>query len=162
VLFARRRVGRDGSGVRSGRYARAMTRFLSIAALSFALLAGVTTFPARAQARQCSLDSMSPAEKQALSAGYYKVAREQGQARAEAWVKAQATAYGEKLVAEGVCPQKGTPRVAQREEPAPAQDDPPLRNRHGKTCKRIEMENQNVPNLGGAMGWALIPVCKDD
>ena len=162
MQFARRRVGRDGSGVRSARYGRAMTRVLPIAALSLALLAGVAAIPAYAQARQCSLDSMSPAEKQAFSAGYHRIAREQGQARAEAWVKAQATAYGEKLVAEGVCPPKGAPRVAQREESAPAQDDPPLRNRHGKTCKRIEMENQNIPNLGGAMGWALIPVCKDD
>ncbi len=36
-----------------------------------------------------------------------------------------------------------------------------MRNRYGKPCKRIELENQNVPNIGGAMGWALIPVCKD-
>ncbi|TGX56196.1 hypothetical protein E5A73_03635 [Sphingomonas gei] len=138
-----------------------MIRLLPIAGLLLASATAVAAAPVPSQARQCSLDSMSPAEKQALSAGYYKVAREAGQARAEAWVKAQASAFAKKLIAEGVCPPPAATRNDSPASPEPAEGDEPLRNRHGKPCKRIEMENQNVPNLGGAMGWALIPVCKD-
>lgn len=56
------------------------------------------------------------------------------------------------------------PVIARRAHPGAVprtEQEARMRNRYGKPCKRIELENQNVPNIGGAMGWALIPVCKD-
>ncbi|MET0308261.1 MAG: hypothetical protein ABW023_06095 [Sphingomonas sp.] len=113
------------------------------------------------QARQCWLDAMSDAEKRALVLEYARVQHAEGKARADAWAQEQKAAYGRRSVAKGVCP----PDTASAQAPtpparAPQPDKRPL-NRYGQPCKRLELENQNVPNVGGSMGWALVQVCKD-
>jgi hypothetical protein len=125
--------------------------------LPMAILCLAAAAPAQAQERQCWLDAMSDAEKRALVIGYAEMQRTDGRARADAWAQAQRAAYIEKFASRGVCP---LPRTGSAQEPTPS-PEPQLLNRAGKPCKRIELENQNVPNIGGAMGWALIPVCKD-
>ncbi|WP_423604226.1 hypothetical protein [Sphingomonas sp. MS122] len=130
-------------------------------AMILLLVTSAHAAPAPGQARQCWLDAMSDAEKRALVEGYARVSRSEGRARAEAWAQAQRGAYIRKFAANGVCP---VPRTADTREPA--RDDgrhqeQPILNRHGKPCKRLELENQNVPNIGGSMGWALVQVCKD-
>lgn len=135
-----------------------LAKILSCATMACGMAAAM---PARAQApgqeRQCWLDAMSDAQKRELVLGYARVKQTEGKARAEAWAEAQRAAYTRQAEAQGVCP---GPRAAEAQDAAPA-DGQRIRNRHGKPCKRIELENRNVPNIGGAMGWALVQVCKD-
>ena len=155
-----------------------MTR-LPIACLlaGLALADAACTQPAPAQqrvAQACSVDAMSPAEKDALYAEYKRVRSRDGEARAEAWIKEQATALRERLAAKGVCPPANVALADAGDDGAPspshegaapreaASNESQVLNRRGQPCKRVEMENQNVPNVGGSMGWALVAVCKDD
>jgi hypothetical protein len=139
-------------------------RMMTIAILLLAAPAPATlahAAPAPGQARQCWLDAMSDAEKRALVEGYARIGRTEGKARADAWAQAQRSSYARKFAANGTCPAPRTASV-----PAPGRDDEPRQeqpvlNRDGKPCKRLELENRNVPNIGGSMGWALIQVCKD-
>jgi hypothetical protein len=129
-----------------------LTLFLAAAPSPHAVAA-----PLQDQPRQCWFDAMSDAEKRELVHGYVRVQRGEGKERAAAWAQAQREAYVRRAAAQGVCPQQS----AQRQRgPAPS-SEPKLLNRHGKPCTRIELENQNVPNIGGSMGWALVQVCKD-
>lgn len=112
------------------------------------------TSAARGDTGQCWFDAMSDTEKEAFVTGYTSRKTTEGKVRATAWADGQKTIYEKRSIASGACQ---PPQTADA-EPA---NQPRILNREGKTCKRIEMENQNVPNLGGAMGWALIPVCKD-
>lgn len=136
-----------------------MRRLLSII---LPLLAGTTSLPAAASPpaagieRQCWEDTVTAAEKQQLVARYQAIRQRDGEVAARAWVNAQMTAFSKRAEASGACRSARAP--AQQQAPS---DDRQILNREGKPCRRIEMENQNVPNLGGAMGWALIPVCKD-
>jgi hypothetical protein len=134
-----------------------MKRVLLTAVLSSAIAACFAAAPVRAQERQCWLDAMSDAQKRDLVLGYARIKQAEGKARADAWAQAQRAAYVRQFAAKGVCPQS---RAAERPAPSPSEGARIL-NRHGKPCKRIELENQNVPNIGGSMGWALVQVCKD-
>ncbi|MCW4461344.1 hypothetical protein OK349_06465 [Sphingomonas sp. BT-65] len=136
-----------------------MKRVLPMAILLLAAPAHAA--PAPGQERQCWLDAMSDAEKRALVEGYARVSRTEGKAKADAWAQAQRSAYTRKFAANGMCP---APRTASTRDPARdggRRQEGQILNRHGKPCKRLELENQNVPNIGGSMGWALVQVCKD-
>ena len=136
-----------------------MKRLLPIAALSLLIAARVEAAPPQGGEGQCWLDSLSDAAKRALVQGYAGVQRTEGKARADAWAQQQRATWTRKFEADGTCPSSRAARTrAPSREP---QQEARMRNRYGKPCKRIELENQNVPNIGGAMGWALIPVCKD-
>ncbi len=136
-----------------------MTPIFPLLLLSGALAIGLAAPPAQAQERQCWFDAMTEAQKRAMVLDYARIKQAEGPARAKAWAQEQRAAYVRQAAAKGLCP-AGTPS---REPAAPprVQADRPL-NRHGQPCKRLELENQNVPNIGGSMGWALIQVCKDD
>ncbi len=135
------------------------------AALLLPLLIGVFctgAATAREPARQCWLDAMSDAEKRALVLGFARIQQAEGKARAAAWAQEQQAHYAGRANASGACTSPDTATATP--SPAPADDrneKPPLLNRAGKPCRRIEMENQNVPNVGGSMGWSLMAVCKD-
>lgn len=101
---------------------------------------------------------MTDAQKRELVQGYIAVQNSEGKDRANAWVRQQKVLREKQAAASGICP---APDGAATPQPSPGEPEPQILNRDGKPCKRIELENQNVPNLGGAMGWALIPVCKD-
>lgn len=136
-------------------------RFLPIMILAFAIAAYSQAAPAQPAAEQCWLSAMSDTQKRDLVLGYAEIERTEGKARAAAWAQEQKDMYEKKSVAEGMCPPS---RTVGKQAPAPAggpQQEPQILNRYGKPCKRIELENQNVPNVGGSMGWALLPVCKD-
>lgn len=138
-----------------------MKRLLPIAIISLLIATRAEAAPPQGQERQCWLDAMSDAQKRELVLGYARIQRTEGKARADIWAQEQKTAYDKKFVAVGICPSS---RAARARDSAPAGEphqEEKILNRYGKPCKRIELENQNVPNIGGAMGWALIPVCKD-
>ncbi|QAY79289.1 hypothetical protein [Sphingosinicella sp. BN140058] len=146
-----------------------MERFLAIALLGLAISACGNAAPATAANGTCWLDAMSDAEKRALVLDYAEVQNSRGRAEADAWAQEQKTRYEERAAADGACAPAGQgqgaalserTRAAGREDAADP-EEPQILNDEGKPCKRIELENQNVPNVGGSMGWALIPVCKD-
>ncbi len=114
--------------------------------------------PAQSASRPCSLDGASKAEQQRLISGYRERLRTQGKAAARSWARAEGNRLYRQLVAEGVCPppRQPSPQAARRPE------DKPVRNKQGKPCKRIEVENQVFPNFGGGpMTMGLVSVCKD-
>ena len=136
-----------------------MKRLLLITVVSFSIAVGPVLFPARAQQgeRQCWLDALSDTQKRDLVVEYARIKQAEGKTSADAWAQKQKAAYAEEFAAKGVCPRSRT-----TEGPVPSPPDGQrILNRHGKPCNRIELENQNVPNGGGSMGWALIQVCKD-
>jgi hypothetical protein len=150
-----------------------VTRLLAVGIVSLAAAAcgQATPAPEQTAGRQCWFDSLSDSEKRALVFDFARVHDAEGKSRADSWAHAQKAAYEERAVASGACPSTGA-ALAQGSDVPPQKptlppqeimgsDAPQILNRHGKPCKRIELENQNVPNPGGAMGWALIPVCKD-
>lgn len=137
-----------------------MRRLLPLVALAAPF--SVQAAPAAAQEppRQCWLDAMSDSEKRDLVLGFARIQRLEGKARAAAWAQEQKATYTDRAVAAGTCPAA----TAAASAPAPPADKPPQEatlNREGKPCRRLELENVNVPNIGGSMGWALIHVCKD-
>lgn len=111
--------------------------------------------------RPCSMDALSPAEKRRMIVEYQRRQRVQGKAKADAWATEEGNRFRRQLVAEGVCPPlagKGN-RVTPGNRRA---GEPPLVNRHGKTCRNVGVENRMIPNFGGApMTMVLVPVCKD-
>lgn len=142
-----------------------MERILATAALVLGLSACGNAAPAQAASGTCWLDAMSDAEKRALVLGYAEVRDTQGRAEANAWARGQQASYVERSVATGACPPAGSENRTDIRPSASTQEartgEPQLLNDEGKPCKRIELENQNVPNVGGSMGWALVQVCKD-
>ncbi|MDO7842493.1 hypothetical protein [Sphingomonas immobilis] len=132
-----------------------MQRFLPIAII----LLTIAATPAKA-ADACSIDSMPAARKHRILSEYTRLKQTQGQAQADAFVKQQGVAYYRELAAKGLCSSSSN-TTTRRAEPAPKPKDNRPLNRYGKPCRRTELENQNVPNVGGSMGWALVQVCKD-
>jgi hypothetical protein len=137
-----------------------MIPVLPIAALLLVPAADAGDAPSQDAPRQCWLDAMTDAEKRALVLGMVRVQQTEGKARAAEWVQEQREAYTRKSEAAGICPSSAE-KGDRPPPPAGRSDEPVLLNRQGQPCRRIEMENQNVPNIGGSMGWALVQVCKD-
>lgn len=140
-----------------------MKRLMPIAILLLAAPAHAAPplAPTPGEARQCWLDAMSDAEKRALVEGYARISGAEGKARADAWAQAQRRSYSRKFAANGTCPAPGTASVQAPSRKDGQHQEQPVLNRYGKPCKRLELENRNVPHIGGSMGWALLQVCKD-
>ena len=158
-----------------------MRRTIATALLALALKACGQAAPAQppqsvqSAQSQCWLEHLSGTERRELVLGYARMQEREGKAMADAWAQGVRSGYEERFAAEGVCPSadggassdpipsRGSTPLPKREaSQAPeAGAAPQLLNRYGKPCKRIELENQNVPNVGGSMGWALVQVCKD-
>lgn len=126
---------------------------LPIACLTLTLVPG-----AAHAADRCSIASMPQAQLDAIGARYSQLKRTAGQAQADAFVRQQGLAYHRQLVAQGICPGSGEAEPAPVEEPEPAHDDPAEAPREGARTN-CRLENRNVPNIGGSMGWALLQVC---
>ncbi|MET3725915.1 hypothetical protein [Sphingomonas trueperi] len=125
--------------------------------LTVASLSTAAVVPAGApQAGQCWFDAMSEAQKRDLVYGYIQVKKTRGDVAASAWAKQQRAAYMAAAEKAGTC------RTADK-APAPEQEAraASATKKGDESCKRLELENVNVPNPGGSMGYALIYVCKD-
>lgn len=125
--------------------------------LTVASLSTVAALPTgMQQAGQCWFDAMSEAQKRDLVYGYIQVKRTRGDVAAAAWAKQQRAAYVAAAEKSEACRTADKARVPEQEargDAATKKDD--------QSCKRLELENVNVPNPGGSMGYALILVCKD-
>ena len=108
----------------------------------------------------CTPALLPAADKAAMEKEYSRRTREEGKARADAWLRGEARAFLTRLREEGVCttspnsaPAAPPPRPATRKAPT-AKD--------GKPCKHTRMENRAVANVGGGpMMMVLVPVCAD-
>jgi len=141
-------------------YRTALGLTAAVAAMPVTLLAQRTS-PARSIPPTCTPAHLPPAEKAAIEREYAEMKREDGQAKADAWLREEARVLLARLADAGVCtlasPGKSQgatpPRATTRKAPA---------GKDGKPCKRTRMENRAVANVaGGPMMMVLVPVCAD-
>ena len=129
--------------------------------LSVAVMLLSPAHPA-AQAPTCSVDSIQPSERARMLERYRAIKQTRGAAAADGWIRQEGLALYRRMAAEGRCSPSKLDEDRNAEAATSSREAAaPLLNRHGQPCRRIELENQNVPNIGGSMGWALVQVCKD-
>lgn len=146
-----------------------MPRF-RLAALGLAAAATVMSAPLWAQGSSssrsvppaCSPETLPPAEKAAMEKEYAQRTREDGKAKADAWLREQARAFLTRLVDEGVCTMDSpAPDTQAATRSRPSSSKTPV-GKDGKPCKRTRMANRAVANVGGGpMTMVLVPVCAD-
>lgn len=110
----------------------------------------------------CSARTLPTAEKAAMEREYAQRTREDGKAKADAWLQREARVLVARLVDQGICTMPGSggeQQTAQR--PQPSDRTRPV-GKSGSTCKTTRLENRNVANpSGGPMMMVLVPVCAD-
>ncbi|MBB5985246.1 hypothetical protein HNP60_001220 [Sphingobium sp. B1D3A] len=130
------------------------------AGMSDALLAQGTS-PARPAPPRCTPELVPPAQKAAMEGEYSKRKREDGKAKADAWLRNETRALLTRLVDDGVCT-VSLPNKDRAATPARSTTRKAPLGKDGKPCKHTRMENRNIANVGGGpMVMVLVPVCAD-